>query len=169
MSPLFNFSGMNIFNFKAKVLPANYHHKKYLPAIAAGGVHRTNDPFVAQSVKHKNATNADVYLVGTKPFAIGEKFGFLASAGVRGTNAQNYGYGGNALDWQARAFGTIRRCSSAQDRNAALFLVRRERCCPAGRLVDGRQVPQGDNAVLEKIHHQLEDLSRKRCGEFPAD
>jgi Protein of unknown function (DUF3034) len=107
ISPLFNFSGMNIFNFKAKVLPANYHAHKYLPAISVGGVLRTNDPFVVQAVKHKNATNGDVYLVGTKVFAIGEKFSVLASAGVRGTNAQKYGYGGNTLNWQARAFGTI--------------------------------------------------------------
>jgi len=28
-----------------------------------GGVLRTNDPFVVQAVKHKNATNGDVYLV----------------------------------------------------------------------------------------------------------
>jgi hypothetical protein len=85
---------MNIVNCKAKVLPANYH-KKYLPAIAVDEVLRTNHPFVVQSVKHKNATNAHVCLVGTKLFAIGEKFSFLASPGVRGTNAQNYGYGGN--------------------------------------------------------------------------
>ena len=43
ISPLFNFSGMNIFNFKAKVLPANYHGHKYLPTISVGGVLRTND------------------------------------------------------------------------------------------------------------------------------
>src|SRR5579864_357717 len=77
ISPLFNFSGMNIFNFKAKVLPANYHSHKYLPAISVGGVLRTNDPFVVQAVAHKNATNGDVYLVGTKLFMIGEKFGLL--------------------------------------------------------------------------------------------
>jgi hypothetical protein len=107
ISPLFNFSGMNIFNFKAKVLPANYHGHKYLPAISVGGVLRTNDPFVVQDVKHKNATNGDVYLVGTKLFMIGKKFGFVGSAGVRGTNAQKYGYGGNTLNWQARAFGGV--------------------------------------------------------------
>jgi len=107
ISPLFNFSGMNIFNFKAKVLPANYHGHKYLPAISVGGVLRTNDPFVVQAVNHKNATNGDVYLVGTKLFMIGKKFGFVGSAGVRGTNAQKYGYGGNTLDWQARAFGGL--------------------------------------------------------------
>ena len=38
---------------------------------------------------------------------IGKKFAFLANAGVRGTNAQKYGYGGNTLDWEARAFGAI--------------------------------------------------------------
>jgi hypothetical protein len=107
ISPLFNFSGMNIFNFKAKVLPANYHGHKYLPAISVGGVLRTNDPFVVQDVKHTNATNGDVYLVGTKLFMIGKKFGFVGSAGVRGTNAQKYGYGGNTLNWQALAFGGV--------------------------------------------------------------
>src|ERR1700722_5598896 len=107
ISPLFNFSGMNIFNFKAKVLPANYHGHKYLPTISVGGVLRTNDPFVVQAVMHKDATNGDVYLVGTKLFTIGNKFAFVANAGVRGTNAQKYGYGGNTVDWEARAFGGV--------------------------------------------------------------
>src|SRR5580704_6512993 len=66
ISPLFNFAGMDIFNVKAKVLPANYHGNKYLPAISLGGVLRTNDPFVSQAVVHKNGINGDVYLVGTK-------------------------------------------------------------------------------------------------------
>jgi Protein of unknown function (DUF3034) len=107
ISPLFNFRGMNIFNFKAKLLPSNYHGHKYLPTISVGGVLRTNDPFVVQAVMHKNATNGDVYLVGTKLFTIGHKFAFMANAGVRGTNAQKYGYGGNTVDWEARAFGGV--------------------------------------------------------------
>jgi hypothetical protein len=107
ISPLFNFAGMNIFNFKMKVLSANSHGRKYLPSISVGGVLRTNDPFVSQSVVHKNATNGDVYLVGTKLFVLGSKFAFLLNGGVRGTNAQKYGYGGNTLNWQARAFGGI--------------------------------------------------------------
>jgi Protein of unknown function (DUF3034) len=107
ISPLFNFAGMNIFNFKMKVLSDNFHGRKYLPSISVGGVLRTNDPFVSQSVAHKNATNGDVYLVGTKVFVLGSKFAFLLNGGVRGTNAQKYGYGGNTLNWQARAFGGI--------------------------------------------------------------
>lgn len=107
ISPLFNFRGMNIFNFKAKLLTSNYHGHKYLPTISLGGVLRTNDPFVVQAVKHRNATNGDVYVVGTKLFTIGKKFAFVANAGVRGTNAQKYGYGGNTVDWEARAFGGV--------------------------------------------------------------
>src|ERR1700684_2069301 len=107
LSPYFNFSGMNIFNVKAKLLPANYHNRKYLPTISVGGVLRPNDPFVVQLVEHKKATHGDVYLVGTKLFTIGNKFAFVANAGVRGTNAQKYGYGGNTVDWEARAFGGL--------------------------------------------------------------
>lgn len=107
ISPLFNFSGMNIFNFKAKLLAANYRKHKYLPAISVGGVLRTNDPFIVQAAAHKNATNGDVYLVGTKLFVFGSKFAFMLNGGVRGTNAEKYGYGGNTLNWQARAFGAI--------------------------------------------------------------
>jgi hypothetical protein len=62
---------------------------------------------VSQSVIHKNATNGDVYLVGSKLFVFGKKFAFLLNGGVRGTNAQKYGYGGNTLNWQARGFGAI--------------------------------------------------------------
>jgi hypothetical protein len=68
---------------------------------------RTNDPFVIQSVEHKNATNGDIYGVASELLAFGKKFAFLANAGVRGTNAQKYGYGGNAIDWEARAFGAL--------------------------------------------------------------
>lgn len=107
ISPLFNFTGMNIFNFKTKILPSNYHGHKWVPTISLGGVLRTNDPYLVQAVIHQNATNGDVYLVGTKLIVIGKKFGFLANAGVRGTNAQKYGYGGNTVDWEARAFGSI--------------------------------------------------------------
>jgi len=74
---------MNIFNVKAKVLSANSHGRKYLPAISVGGLLRTNDPFVSQSVAHKNATNGDIYLVGSKLFVFGNKFAFLLRRGER--------------------------------------------------------------------------------------
>ena len=107
ISPLFNFAGMNIFNAKAKIVPAGLHKLKYVPAVSLGGILRTNDPFVVQSVAHKNATNGDIYGVASELFVVGKKFAFLATGGVRGTNAQKYGYGGNTLDWEARGFGGL--------------------------------------------------------------
>jgi hypothetical protein len=107
ISPLFNFEGMNIFNVKAKIVPAGAHKLKYVPAVSVGGVLRTNDPFVVQFVEHKNATNGDIYGVATELFTFGKKFAFVGTGGVRGTNAQKYGYGGNTVDWEARAFGGL--------------------------------------------------------------
>jgi hypothetical protein len=107
ISPLFNFEGMNIFNVKAKIVPAGAHKLKYVPAVSIGGVLRTNDPFVVQFVEHKNATNGDIYGVATELFTFGKKFAFVGTGGVRGTNAQKYGYGGNTVDWEARAFGGL--------------------------------------------------------------
>jgi len=107
ISPLFNYAGMNIFNVKAKIIPAGAHKFKYIPAVSLGGVLRTNDPFVVQSVQHTNATNGDIYGVATELFTFGKKFAFVGTGGVRGTNAQKYGYGGNTVDWEARAFGGL--------------------------------------------------------------
>jgi len=106
-SPLFNYAGMNIFNVKAKVIAENTYHLKWVPAIGIGGVLRTNVPYVSQTFAHKNATNGDIYGVATKLILIDKKLPILLSGGVRGTNAEVYGYGGNATSWQARAFGAI--------------------------------------------------------------
>ena len=106
-SPLFNYAGMNIFNVKAKVIAENAHRLKWVPAVALGGVLRTNVPYVSQTYIHKNATNGDIYGVATKLIVIDRKLPLLLSGGVRGTNAEVYGYGGNATNWQARAFGAV--------------------------------------------------------------
>jgi len=106
-SPLFNYAGLNIFNVKAKIIAEGSHHLKWLPAVAIGGVLRTNVPYVSQSFTKKNATNGDVYGVATKVIVIDKKLPVLLSGGVRGTNGEVYGYGGNATHWQARAFGAV--------------------------------------------------------------
>lgn len=106
-SPLFNYAGMNIFNVKAKIVPENLHRHPWVPAVAIGGVLRTNVLYVSQTLAQKNATNGDIYGVGTKLIVIEKKFPLLLSGGVRGTNAEVYGYGGNATNWQARGFGAV--------------------------------------------------------------
>jgi len=82
ISPLFNFSGMNIFNVKAKLLAANYHtanicRQSLWEECSAQTIVR------GESVAHKNATNGDVYVVATKLIVLGNKFAFLATAGSR--------------------------------------------------------------------------------------
>ena len=106
-SPLFNYAGMNIFNVKTKLVAEDMGHHKWVPAVAVGGILRTNVPYVSQSFIHSNATNGDLYGVATKVVVIDKKLPVLLSGGVRGTNAEVYGYGGNATNWQARAFGAI--------------------------------------------------------------
>ena len=107
LSPLFNYAGMNIFNVKAKVVAENAHQFKWVPAIAIGGILRTNVPYVSQTFAKKNATNGDIFGVATKLVVINKKLPLLLSGGARGTNAEVYGYGGNATNWQARAFGAL--------------------------------------------------------------
>ena len=98
---------MNIFNVKVKVVPENMHHRDWIPAVAIGGVLRTNDPFISQSFARKNGTNGDVYAVASKVTVIGRVLPLLLNVGVRGTNAEVYGYGGNSTVWKARAFGAL--------------------------------------------------------------
>jgi len=49
--------GMNIFNIKAKIIAEDTHHQKWVPAVALGGILRTNVPYVSQTYAQKNATN----------------------------------------------------------------------------------------------------------------
>jgi hypothetical protein len=106
-SQLFNYAGMNTFNVKAKVIAGGAHKSAWLPVVAVGGVLRTNVPYISQTFAKKNATNGDIYGVATKLVVFKKKLPLLFSAGVRGTNAEVYGYGGNATNWQARAFGAL--------------------------------------------------------------
>jgi hypothetical protein len=78
-----------------------------VPAIAVGGVLRTNDPFISQSFARKNGSNGDVYAVALKVTVIGGVLPVLLSPGLRETNAEVYGDGGNSTTWKARVFGAL--------------------------------------------------------------
>src|ERR1700678_2337046 len=95
---------MNIFNVKAKVLSENFHQQQRIRGVALGGALRTNDPYVSQASAHTNATNGDIYGVATKLVVVEKKFPLLLSGGARGTNAEVYGYGGDATNLQETAF-----------------------------------------------------------------
>jgi hypothetical protein len=113
LSPLWQ-NGFEIFNGKFMLIPENYQKKKWVPAISTGFILRTDVRNVGNWVTENAAnpgmvggkTDGDVYMVAskvvpTKPIPI------VLSAGVRGTNAELWGIGGNAPNWQARGFGAV--------------------------------------------------------------
>src|ERR1035441_7312313 len=113
LSPLWQ-NGFDVFNGKVNLVSENAGKTKWVPALSVGFVARPNVRNVGNFIEEydKNPAtvggkaDADFYVVGskvipTKPVPI------LLSAGVRGTNAELWGLGGNAPDWQARAFGSV--------------------------------------------------------------
>jgi len=106
----FNFS---IVHGKANLLPENYGKRNWVPAISVGAIYRFDDNEAgdgnndsALSSGSQTNNNADFYVVGTKVITqISKKVPVLISGGVRGTNAELWGLGGNAPNYQARAFG----------------------------------------------------------------
>ncbi len=113
LSPLWQ-NGFDIFNGKVMLVPENYRKQKWVPALSAGFLARPNvrnvGNFTQQYGTHPQSiggmSNGDVYVVAskvvpTKPVPI------ILNAGVRGTNAELWGMGGNSPDWQARAFGAL--------------------------------------------------------------
>lgn len=113
LSPLWQ-NGFEIFNGKVNLLPENYKKMNWFPAISTGFIARTNVRDVGNymvqvhSSEMKGKTNGDIYIVGSKTVPVrnaGPFAAFILSGGVRGTNAELWGMGGNAPDWQARAFG----------------------------------------------------------------
>jgi hypothetical protein len=113
LSPLWQ-NGFEIVHGKFNLLPENYKKNNWVPAISAGFMARTgvrnvgNLVFAGSGVSATNGgkSNGDVYLVASK-VVTKTKIPIVLNAGVRGTNAELWGMGGNAPDWQARAFGAV--------------------------------------------------------------
>jgi hypothetical protein len=105
-SPLWT-EGFNTFHGKLNVIPENYAKQKWLPAISAGFLVRTQVKNVGGVLNSKDTTNADLYLVATKTVTQIKPIPIVLSAGVRGTNASLFGLGGNAPDFVARSFGAV--------------------------------------------------------------
>lgn len=120
-------NGFEIFNGKFQVVPENYAKTKWVPAISTGFIARTN----VRNVGNQNGqdpamngmtgkTNGDIYVVAskvvpTKPIPI------VLNFGVRGTNAELWGMGGNAPDWQARAFGAVAFVFKGPSKSTIIF------------------------------------------------
>lgn len=115
LSPLWQ-NGFEIFHGKAMLIPENYRGAKWVPAISVGFVARQdvrdvgNLKFVPGggiSATDSGKSNGDIYMVGSKQVSQLKAIPVILTAGVRGTNAVLWGMGGNAPDWEARAFGSV--------------------------------------------------------------
>jgi hypothetical protein len=102
-SALWN-NGFNIVHGKANLIPENVSKTKWVPAVSAGFIARSQVRNVGGAIRGKDTTNGDIYLVASKTITQ-TGVPIILSGGVRGTNAQLWGLGGNATGWNARAFG----------------------------------------------------------------
>jgi hypothetical protein len=102
-SSLWN-NGFNIVHGKLNVISENAGKTQWVPAISVGFIARSQVRNVGGAIQNKDTTNGDIYLVASKTIAQ-TGLPIILSGGVRGTNAQLWGLGGNASKWNARAFG----------------------------------------------------------------
>ncbi len=56
-------------------------------------------------INNKDTVNGDVYLVATKLVTQTKALPLVLNVGVRGTNAELWGMGGNTPNWEAKVFG----------------------------------------------------------------
>jgi len=102
-SPLWT-NGFNIVHAKFNFVSENAGKTHWVPALSVGFVARTNVQNVGGVIQNKETTNGDIYFVASKTITQ-TGVPIILSGGVRGTNAQLWGLGGNAPGWSARAFG----------------------------------------------------------------
>lgn len=106
LSPLWH-NSFNIFNGKFNVIPENYKKKAWMPAVSVGFMARTQVHNVGGAMMNEDTSNGDVYLVATKTITQTKPIPIVLSGGVRGSNAELWGMGGNAPNWQALGFGAV--------------------------------------------------------------
>ena len=98
-------NGFNSFHGKLNFVPEDFAKQKWLPAISAGFVARTQVYNVGGWIEGKRTNNADFYVVATKTITETKKLPIVLSAGYKATNASVLGLAGNAPAYRGRAFG----------------------------------------------------------------
>jgi len=99
-------NGFNIAFGKVNIVPENWGTHNWIPAFSVGGTARWGIENVGGALFHKKTNNGDVYGVASKTILSKSKLPVILTGGVRGTNAELWGMGGNAPNWEARAFGS---------------------------------------------------------------
>jgi hypothetical protein len=106
LSPLFA-NGFNISHIKFRLVPENLHKTRFVPAIAAGAVVRTQVRRVTEVLERENTTCTDFYLVATKTVNELRGLPLLLNLGVKLTNSSLMGIAANSPNWEVRTFGAV--------------------------------------------------------------
>jgi D-arabinose 1-dehydrogenase-like Zn-dependent alcohol dehydrogenase len=120
-SPLWH-NGFNIVHGKVNIVPENAGTNPWVPAIAIGFMARTQIHNVGGAMLNKDTNNGDIYFVATKTITQ-TKLPIIVNGGVRGTNAELWGMGGNAQEWEARAFGAAGFVVKLPNKGNLIFAV----------------------------------------------
>ncbi len=88
-------------------MPENAGKKAWVPALSIGFIVRSQVHDVGAAILDKSVTNGDVYLVATKTITQTKQVPIILSGGIRGTNAELWGMGGNTPNFGERAFGAV--------------------------------------------------------------
>ena len=120
-SPLWN-NGFNIVHGKLNLVPENAAKMHWIPAISVGFVVRSQVRNVGGAIQNKDTTNGDFYFVASKMITQ-TGLPIILSGGVRGTNSELWGMGGNAAEWSARAFGAAGFVVKLPRKASAIFGV----------------------------------------------
>jgi Protein of unknown function (DUF3034) len=126
--------GFNIVHGKVNLLAENTAKKKWVPALSAGFVARTQVRHVAGVLSNRDNNNADFYLAATKTVTQVKGLPLVLNLGYKATNASVFGLAGNAPAYKGRLFG------------AAAFVVKG----PAkSQLIFGSEFAQQPRAVKD--------------------
>jgi hypothetical protein len=100
-------NGFNISHVKFRFLPENLHGIKFIPAIAAAAVVRTQVRRLTEVKEGENTTATDFDLIATKTIRALPVPPILLDFGVKFTNASLMGLAANSSDWESRLFGAV--------------------------------------------------------------
>jgi hypothetical protein len=114
-------NGFNIIHGKVNLVSENAGKHNWIPAISVGGMARIADHDVGGALLNRNTNNGDIYAVATKTVLSKSKLPMIFTGGARGTNAELWGMGGNAPNWQARAFGSAAFVVKLPNKAAMVF------------------------------------------------
>jgi hypothetical protein len=120
LSPLWK-GGFNIVHAKVNLVAENSAKQKWLPALSAGFVARTQVNHVSGVLGNKTYNNADFYLVATKTVTQVKGLPMVFNLGYKATNASVFGLAGNAPTYKGRLFGAAAFVVKGPARSQLIF------------------------------------------------